>query len=152
MGDKLLTVLVLLDFSKAFDTVNANIICSKLVNLYNFSSSSTSLIHSYLTDRSQMVSINGISSDLIVTRSGVPQGSVLGPLLFCLFINDLASHISSSTIHMYADDVQLYCHANINNIEECIGNMNDDLKSVNNWAILNQIKLNESKSQETQKT
>ena len=81
-----ITILCLLDFTKAFDTVDHLILCQKLKNLFCFSNS---LINRYLTNRSQLVNVLGILSQRKHVPCGVPQGSILGPLLFSLFINDI---------------------------------------------------------------
>jgi hypothetical protein len=87
---------------------------------------------SYLSDRSQCVQADGTLSDVLPILLGVVQGSVLGPLLFSMFINDIVSQITSCRVHLYADDVQLYnIHQYIScepqHIENCIHNLNMDL-------------------------
>ena len=138
--------LVLLDHSKAFDTVDHNTLCSKLQNLYNVSSSSVSLIKSYLSDRYQVVSVLNKTSQSLLVPSGVPQGSVLGPLLFSLYINDLPRVISHCKIHMYADDVQLYLSCKPENLEYCGNLLNTELSQVKKWAELNGLSLNAKKT------
>jgi hypothetical protein len=77
----------------------------------------------------------------------VVQGSVLGPLLFSLFINDIASRISHCRYHLYADDVQLYLSGDIDSISDCISRMNLDLESLYKWTIENGLCLNPKKTQ-----
>ena len=84
-----ITILCLLDFTKACDTVDHLILCQKLKNLFCFSNSAVNLINSYLTNRSQLVNVLGRLSERKHVPCGVPQGSILGPLLFSLFINDI---------------------------------------------------------------
>lgn len=138
--------LVLLDHSKAFDTVDHKILCSKLQNLFNFSSTSGKLVNSYLSLRFQFVSVGDRRSALLPVNRGVPQGSVLGPLLYSLYSNDLPTRVQHSNIHMYADDVQVYISSPTTEIRDCILHLNADLAIVNSWAKSNGLNLNPSKS------
>ena len=140
------TILTLIDFSKAFDTVNYNILLQKLKNYYGFSSYSCNLIKSYLSDRSQVVITNGSISSLKPLFAGVPQGSVLGPILFSLFINDITSCCQNSHIHMYADDVQIYLSRPPSQTEDLVSCLNDDLFRINAWSQHNQLLINASKT------
>ena len=100
---------VFLDLRKAFDTVNHKVLLSKLSN-FNFSVEARQWVESYLFNRTQTVRINNQQSDTLSLSTGVPQGSILGPLLFCLYINDLPSVCPEAHIQMYADDTVLYVH------------------------------------------
>lgn len=107
------TVLVLLDLTSAFDTIDHNIMLNKLQDLLGISRSVLKWFSSYLTGRSFRVFINQIMSDTVGLWSGVPQGSVLGPILFLLYILSLGQIISQFqdvSYHLYADDIQLYCY------------------------------------------
>lgn len=97
---------VLLDFQKAFDKVSHNLLLYKL-SFLGLPNNILSWLQNYLTGRSQKVVVNGVSSTNVSVSSGVPQGSVLGPLLFLIYINDIGVSISSS-IRLYADDCVLY--------------------------------------------
>lgn len=138
--------LVLLDHSKAFDTVDHNILCTKLLTMFNFSSSSTNLISSYLSGHYQSVFSNNQNSRALPVIKGVPQGSILGPLLFSIYINDLVKHLSYCRIHLYADDVQIYINSKIDKITTCVDKLNADLANVHTWATANGLCINPSKS------
>lgn len=140
------TFLTLLDFSKAFDTVNHNVLCSKLRNQFQFSPPSINLIYSYLYGRFQaVVSNNSVSTFLPLSR-GVPQGSILGPLLFALYINELPSLSLHSSIHIYADDVQLCNSCPLGLVENGACEVNEDLYKILNWSQSNGLCLNPTKS------
>lgn len=104
--------LLFIDFSKAFDRVSHSKLINKLSLKYNFSIEAAKLIQSYLTGRTQSVFSNFTLSSPVDIISGVPQGSILGPILFSLFINDLPSVLKNCMIHIFADDVQLYLASN----------------------------------------
>jgi len=143
----LISILVLLDFSKAFDTVSFQLLCQKLKNLFNFSESAVKFIKSYLTGRSQCVFANGAFSNFLPVTQGVPQGSILGPLLFSLFINDISNSILFSNYHIYADDVQLYLSGSEENIASVVSQINTDLASISDWSKRNGLCLNSQKTQ-----
>ena len=98
---------ILLDFSKAFDKVSHSLLLQKL-HRYGIDGRVHSWISSFLNNRTQEVVVDGISSQKSNVTSGVPQGSVLGPLLFLLYINDLPAYTKHSTIRLFADDCMLY--------------------------------------------
>jgi hypothetical protein len=143
----LITVLVLLDFSKAFDTVNHKLLCQKLKKSFYFSDSAVEFIKSYLMDRTQCVFVNGAYSSALPVTQGVPQGSILGPLLFSLFINDISDSILFSRYHIYADDVQIYLSGSEEHIVSVINQINTDLTSIADWSTRNGLCLNSQKTQ-----
>ena len=100
---------------------------------------------SYLSNRSQYVSINGYDSGLAAINYGVPQGSVLGPLLFLLYINDLNQAIKFCKVHQFADDINLLCLGN--SIKKLNKLVNADLKRLVNWLNANKISLNVIKTE-----
>lgn len=138
--------LVLLDHSKAFDTVDHEILLLKLKSFFNFSSHAHDLMSSYLCSRSQSVFIKGVSSKPLPVTRGVPQGSILGPLMYSLYSNDLPSQLNHAKIHMYADDVQIYISAPEIEFLNCVSQLNSDLKNVEVWAKTNGLSLNPIKS------
>ena len=112
----LTTCCVFLNLAKAFDTVKHNILIAKLSH-YGFRGTPLQLIRSYLTHRMQYVNLSGHNSNSLVVKCGVPQGSVLGPLLFLVYVNDLPN-VSSLNIRMFADDTVLFCsHKNSQNVQ-----------------------------------
>ena len=122
--------LALIDFSKAFDKVPHNHLINKLA-AYNLDQSVLGWIHAFLTNRTQKVTIDNSYSDEISVTSGVPQGSVLGPLLFLLYINDLPDKMKCN-IRMYADDVVLY--ANVASNENFNSILQEDLDELSQWC------------------
>lgn len=123
------SVLVLLDYSKAFDCLNPEILISML-HYYGFSQGALALIKSYFTDRHQTVKVNHQISKSVQLTRGVPQGSIVGPLLFCLYTSRLSHVIKHSQIHTYADDTQIYYSFSKNNIELSINSINTDLQNL----------------------
>ncbi|XP_039448705.1 uncharacterized protein LOC120427855 [Culex pipiens pallens] len=132
-------VLLLLDFSKAFDTIPHRKLCAKLEVQFNFSVSAVNLVKSYLENRTQTVFCGDQQSETGVATSGVPQGSVWGPLLFCCHVNDLPTALKFCSIQMYADDVQLYIGRPGPCSREIIRMMNEDLASIVEWSRRNQL-------------
>ena len=102
---------VFIDLQNAFDTVDHQILLPKL-NHYGIHGVSNDWFKSYLSNRNHYVSINGYESGLAAITCGVPQGSVLGPLLFLLYINDLNQAITFCKVHHFADDTNLLCLSN----------------------------------------
>ena len=135
---------VFLDLKKAFDTVNHSILLSKL-NVYGFGCSMNNWFASYLHDRSQKCFVNNLLSDYCTLLCGIPQGTILGPLLFLIYINDLPNCLEHSKPRMYADDTHLTFASN--NVEDMNLYLNQDLAKVNEWLVTNKLTLNQSKTE-----
>ena len=135
---------VFVDLQKAFDTVNHSILLSKLEH-YGIRGPINGWFKSYLYKRKQSVIINGYESDIQILNHGVPQGSVLGPLLFLLYINDLHISIQNSNVYHFADDTNLLrISTSYNKLQK---ELNSDLKNLNHWLLANKISLNETKTE-----
>ncbi len=107
---------IYLDFKKAFDSIVHNILLHKLWS-FGITDNLWEWLRAYLTKRVQCVSVNGTVSDFLPVVSGVPQGSILGPLLFLIFINDIPAFSKFSTLFLFADDVK--CSKDISSMEDC---------------------------------
>ena len=147
--DKILSLLesglnvdvIYLDFAKAFDKVDHAIVLTKL-SLLGIKGKLLDWIKSFLTDRTQYVVVNGFLSDPCKVISGVPQGSVLGPLLFLVLIGDIDADINSSFLSSFADDTRV--GKGIKATNDAI-HLQTDLKSVYQWAIDNNMEFNNTK-------
>lgn len=135
---------VFLDLKKAFDTVDHTILLSKLFE-YGIRGNAYEWFRSYLDNRNQQCFVNGSLSNSQILTCGIPQGTILGPLLFILYINDLPNCLSNSVARMYADDTHLTFASN--NIETINDVMNHDLSNVNTWLTANKLTLNSSKTE-----
>ena len=139
-----INAVVFLDLKKAFDTVDHEILLSKLSN-YSIYGNAHQWFKSYLENRTQMCSINGSLSQSCLLSCRVPQGTILGPLLFLLYINDLPNCLSNCEQRMYADDTHLtYAGDNADNIQL---QLNQDLENVHNWLRANKLTLNMTKTE-----
>ena len=143
MQEGAVTCAVFIDLCKAFDTVNHQILLDKL-NYYGIRGIVAKLLTNYLTNRTQFTRINDCSkSDPKLVTCGVPQGSVLGPLLFLLYINDLPNH-SESTTRLFADDACLCFSAR--NPHQLETHTNKELIKINDWIKTNKLTTNYKKS------
>ena len=136
-------VTIFLDFSRAFDTVNIDILLMKL-EYYGIRGISNHWFASYLTNRPRCVSIKGVKSSYIECNIGVPQGSVLGPMLFIIYINDMYNACKNLQLIHYADDTTAFVSGSDSN--ELMNIINFDLESLSRWLQCNRLTLNISKS------
>ena len=146
------TVLVLLDLSAAFDTIDHNTLFDLLEHRLCITGSALHWFKSYLTDRTQSVTIDGVSSRPVVLKYGVPQGSVLGPLLFTIYTLPLGDLLRQHGIayHLYADDTQLYLTFNARDTDDyhcCISSLQNCVKAVKTWMTDSKLKLNDDKTE-----
>ena len=136
-----LVLSIFLDFKKAFDCVSHKILLSKL-HSYGIRGIALEWFESYLTDRSQYTSINGINSSIQNVSHGVPQGSILGPLLFLIFINDIHNSSNLFNYTLFADDSTLSVAFENNNLRAFVKILNKELKNVYKWLCANHISIN----------
>ncbi len=139
-----LTGVLFLDLKKAFDTVNHEILLHKLCK-YGMSPNVVDWFRNYLTGHIQNTKVNNTLSDNAIVQCGVPQGSILGPLLFILYINDLLGEvINDCSISLYADDTALY-YSNSSYVDLKVA-IRDDIGSVSEWLRCNKLILNTKKT------
>ena len=125
---------VFLDIRKAFDSINHNILLEKLETQFGISNNELKWFKSYLTNREQVCAI----------VCGVPQGLILGPLLFLLYINDLPTSLKESTPCLYADDMQIFSSSYDYN--ELIDKLNSDLINISDWLAHNKLQYHPTKT------
>ena len=143
MNEGYCTDVVYFDFSKAFDSVNHDLILKKLKHQYNIDGRLLKFLASYLSDREQCVVIGNSKSEIKPVLSGVPQGSIIGPILFVLFINDLPEGLTLNTdLALYADDTKIWrtIHSDLDNEI-----LQRDIDYLNNWAVLNKMRFHSQK-------
>ena len=143
MDKGLVTGSVFIDLAKAFDTVDHDIFLSKL-EYYGVCDESLPWFKNYFTGRKQFVHIDSQSSEELAITSGVPQGSILGPLLFIVYINDLPRCVRHCSVNMYADDTVLYLAGPT--VDNLIYYINEDLQCLSEWLENNNLVLNVSKT------
>ena len=136
------TCSIFLDLAKAFDSVNHQILLAKLYK-YNIRGSALDLFRSYLTNRWQYVKLNNTKSDMKLIDIGIPQGSILGPLLFLLYINDLPN-ASNFYVKLFADDTVL--SLSCKSFNELNKTINTEIKKIYDWLVANRLTLNVDKS------
>ena len=137
------TIGVFIDLKKAFDTINHSILLKKL-NHYGIRGISNDWLNSYMRDRHQFVNYNDVNSEMLKIVCGVPQGSILGPILFILYINDLCKVSETLKFVLFADDTNLF--ASGTDLKQLCDVINEELIKINAWFRVNKLSLNVSKT------
>ncbi len=143
MDNKRISLLTLCDLSKAFDSVCHNILLSKCAKL-NIESH---WLESYLQNRTQSVKLKSVTSTETHVSHGVPQGSILGPILFNIYVNDMADYITECTVVQYADDTQFLHHDTLENLDNIIKATEATLAKVKEYFLRNGLLINPNKTQ-----
>ena len=146
--DKMATVLMALDLSAAFDTINHDILIRRLRSCYGITGMALALLSSYLENRSQVVRVGKQTSTSEECSIGVPQGSVLGPLLFTAFISPVANVAAHHSVqqHQYADDTTLYVSMSKSDKAQRVEDLQRCLQSLHEWFAQNGLALNPDKT------
>ena len=142
---KQLTAIVLLDMSKAFDSIVTTTLITKLEDV-GTSCQAIQWFQSYLTSRYQVVRIQTTLSEPLEVKSGVPQGSILGPLLFSIYVNDLPSVTQQCSPYSYVDDTKLLMLFPLQHQQRAVSEINQDLLRICNWCFDNKLLLNPEKT------
>eukprot|EP00745_Piridium_sociabile_P027300 TRINITY_DN439_c0_g1_i27.p1 TRINITY_DN439_c0_g1~~TRINITY_DN439_c0_g1_i27.p1 ORF type:complete len:1128 (+),score=135.82 TRINITY_DN439_c0_g1_i27:139-3522(+) len=149
LDDGKVSMLALLDLSSAFDTIDHDTLIDRLRVVFGIDGTVLSWFRSYLSERSQTVSVDGHLSDPADLRFGVPQGSVLGPVLFLLYVQPLSAIIDRHSVshHAYSDDTQLYKSGSVAQVSGIIQSVTQCIADVRCWMSENRLKLNEGKTE-----
>ena len=140
-----ITLAAFLDYSKAFDTVDYKTLITKLRKI-GFSNKASLLMLSYLSDRKQFVQIDDKQSEQGTVQFGVPQGSILGPILFNLYTVDLQDNVEGGNTNQYADDTTNYEHCRPKSIPDAIIKMTQRLDQLKDWSTENNLAFNNKKT------
>ena len=137
--------MVLIDYRKELDMIDHTLLLKKL-EVYGLSTETLQWFTCCLRNRRQLVKLGDKQSNVANFPHGIPQGSILGPLLFIVFINNLPFHVTSSAIDLYADDTTLTSCANYSSIDRLEQNLNSSVAEIAEWSVFNKLPINESKT------
>src|SRR5438132_6417982 len=149
MNRQHVSALVLLDLSAAFDTIVHTILLNRLKSTFSISDSAFSMVSSYLCNHSQSVAFHHECSPTLPLLRSVPQGSVLGPLLFSLYTTPLSNILADSSVqfHFYADDTQLYISFSSSESSQSLNKLSSTLDLVHSWFCANRLAVNPSRTE-----
>ena len=137
--------MILIEFKKAFDLVNHETLLQKL-QMYGLSDSAVKWFHPYLSGRQQCVKVNECTSSLLPINQGIPKGTIVGPMLFLIFINGAPLYVQTVSMSTYAHDATLISSSRWNNISLINNNIQKDLENIQQWVIMNNMIINEKKT------
>ena len=142
-------MLILLDLSAAFDTVDYDILLKRLQDRFGVYGKALTWFSSYRSDRVQRICISGSLSEKTELEYGVPQGSVLGPYLFTMYMDPLGDVIVAHGVdhYIYADDTQLYCPMSLRDCEYVKPNLSVLMQKIKSWMSANKLKFNDDKTE-----
>ena len=140
-------IVILLDMTKAFDSIRHDLLLAKLCRI-GISPSALAWFSSYLSGRKQVVRIGNAISEQLELQFGVPQGSILGPVLFTLYVNELLSIPNHCQSMGYVDDTKLLLALPPNQANDAVSMLNDDLREITKWCCRNSLLINPDKTNE----
>ena len=143
IDQKKVSVGIFIDLKKVFDTINHNILIDKL-NLYGIRGVASSWLKSYLCNRQQYVNYQNVNSSYKQVICGIPQGSIIGPTLFILYINDLCNVSKLLKFILFADDTNIF-YEDVS-VLKLQNTLNNELCKLNNWFMVNRLSLNAKKT------